>query len=75
VAFLETIWPGAEANARLIAAAPELLDALQGLLSERLRPDAGLLFTERDVWRIQSAEKKAREIIAKATGNGLSWAA
>jgi hypothetical protein len=28
VAFIEAIWPGAKANARLIAASPKLLDAL-----------------------------------------------
>lgn len=60
-----------EANARLIATAPELLDALEGLLSERLRPEHALPFTERDVLRIQSAERKARYIIAKATGRSV----
>jgi len=33
VAFIEAIWPGAEANARLIAAAPALLEA--ALLAQR----------------------------------------
>ena len=33
VAFIEAVWPGAVANARLIAAAPELLGAL--LLAQR----------------------------------------
>jgi hypothetical protein len=28
VAFVEAIWPGAKANARLIAASPKMLDAL-----------------------------------------------
>jgi hypothetical protein len=32
VAFIEAIWPCAEANARLIAASPTLLDAAQAAL-------------------------------------------
>jgi hypothetical protein len=46
----------------------DLLEALEVLLSERLRPDRGFPFTERDVQRIQAAEKKARAVIANATG-------
>ena len=50
-----------EANARLIAAAPELLEALQRLSAqcERLRM----------AWQLESdAERTARVVIAKATG-------
>jgi hypothetical protein len=35
VAFIEAIWPGAVANARLITAAPELLEALKDLLGDQ----------------------------------------
>jgi hypothetical protein len=49
-----------EANARLIAAAPELLDALQAAL-EALRGSAG--FDE-----INNAKKQVKAAIAKATG-------
>lgn len=45
-----------EANARLIAAAPELLEALQELLEVQAELDAEI------------AERKARAAIAKATG-------
>jgi hypothetical protein len=53
---------------RVMHAGPKLLEALEGLLSERLRPDPDLPLTERDVLRIQAAEKKARTVIASATG-------
>ena len=56
---------------RIRKAAPKLLDALEGLLSERLRPENALPFTERDVVRIQSAERKARDIIAEAKAAGI----
>jgi hypothetical protein len=54
------------ANARLIAAAPDLLAALQNLVS--LQADAA--FTPVDVWlaRTSAHYSAAREAIAKATG-------
>ena len=56
---------GTEANARLIAASPELLDALEAMLSHtaELDPMQGY-WPEKDV----SAVKQARAAIAKATG-------
>jgi hypothetical protein len=48
----------AEANARLIAAAPDLLDALMTV-------PQGLLWSDDDLWRWHD---KARAAIAKATG-------
>lgn len=50
-----------EANARLIAAAPELLEALEHLLKVRTRE--GVKPQSRD-----AAEAKSRAAIAKATG-------
>lgn len=35
IAFIEAIWPNARANARVIAAAPDLLRALEDLLGDR----------------------------------------
>jgi hypothetical protein len=53
---------GAEkvANARLIAAAPEMLEALQGMLVEK-PIDEILVYAK-------AAKEKARAVIAKATG-------
>ena len=56
----EIDWPTTKANARLIAAAPELLETLQAAL-EALRSSAG--FDE-----ISNAKEQARTVIAKATG-------
>ncbi|WON88696.1 hypothetical protein [Delftia sp. UGAL515B_04] len=51
-----------EANARLIAAAPELLEALRKLADayERLKPPG---------YPLLDPEKQARAVIAKATGS------
>lgn len=40
VAFIEAVWPGADVNARLIAATPDLLEAIPPLiaLAHRLLP-------------------------------------
>lgn len=55
-----------EANARLIAAAPELLDALQFAMLERAC-NAGDAILSGDEWREFAI--KARAAIAKATGD------
>lgn len=52
----------AEANARLIAATPEMLEALQGLLRE---VDAT---AARTGWADRGERERARAAIAKATG-------
>jgi len=62
-----------EANARLIAAAPELLLALQELLDAYSKPDERLCCDGRDCGCMgstvhQQAEHYARAAIAKATG-------
>ena len=61
------LWPVMEANARLIAAAPDLLDALQNLLDEAedvfvCMADA----TGNDRHNYPSAFKAARAALAKA---------
>ncbi len=53
-------WPVMEANARLIAAAPDLLAALEAIMSERWYP-AG---------RSEHVSDMARAAIAKARGEG-----
>ena len=56
--------PGeAEANARLLAAAPELLAALQFIVSEEHPP-----FGSKRAERVETARRMALEAIAKATG-------
>ena len=54
-------FPRAAANARLIAAAPDLLEALQRLSNQRTR----LLLPSQ---KITAAEQNARDVIARATG-------
>lgn len=49
------------ANARLIAAAPDLLDALNGLML--------VIETTNPAWKAMRAVSKAAEAIAKATAN------
>jgi len=68
---IAAIWPRggkkmAEANARLIAAAPELLEALQDIASSCAIVAALETCRERDV--LLGVEKLARAAIAKATG-------
>jgi len=58
-----------EANARLIAAAPELLEALQSILFQagcREARDLGNLNYD----RLHAVEAQARAAIARATGQG-----
>lgn len=62
-----------EANARLIAAAPDLLSALQDLLAVYSAPDRAMCCDGRDCGCMgatlyQEAEHYARAAIAKATG-------
>jgi len=62
-----------DANARLIAAAPDLLDALSVLLNVYSGPDRALCCDGRDCTcmgstRYQEAEHYARAAIAKAEG-------
>lgn len=59
VALVRTIGPEGDADARLITAAPELLDALQSILD--IEP-SGLSNEERQLYAL------ARAAIAKATG-------
>lgn len=51
--------PEVEANARLIASAPNMLAALQG---------AELIFQNSDEWRESGTHRFVRDAIAKATG-------
>lgn len=57
----------AEANAQLIAAAPELLEALKGIVEEYDR-DLSDRTIEEDCAAIEARYRRAREVIAKATG-------
>jgi len=61
-----------EANARLIAAAPELLEALEAMLAADLYADGEGVWAFAIADTIEGAEavSKARAAIAKATGGG-----
>lgn len=52
-------------NARLIAAAPELLEALQGMIEN----DGGKCSKRYNAFKLFDAREAAREAIAKATGS------
>jgi len=58
--------PDKEANARLIASAPELLEALEGLLDQI---ENGMPFTGSKKDMERASVEQARAAIAKATGN------
>ena len=63
-------WPDSEANARLIAAAPDLLEALQECaadLEAEIEARRGAVL-ERTMERDLATVRKARAAIAKATG-------
>lgn len=62
VANCYTRTPESEANARLIAAAPEMLDALRGLLDAMDRED------DAASWRNHEVETKARALLARIDG-------
>ena len=63
--------PQQDANRRLIAAAPELLEALDYLLEQTVDMDLkyGIGLSEGE----QEARKKALAVIAKATSNDCDW--
>ena len=58
--------PRPKANARLIAAAPELLDAL--IAATAALDNVGMQDTYIDFDQVRDAKAKARAAIAKATG-------
>lgn len=63
---------GREANARLISAAPELLEALEALLAERYALEEPEQFDANGNWTSDSpASVQARLAIAKARGGGV----
>lgn len=63
----KTHFKDAEANARLIAAAPELLEALEGVLKAWDEPNCGDF--DYTISLIFDPMKKAREALNKATDN------
>ena len=67
VAKLPSAWVNKQANARLIAAAPELLEALDFCLSAM---GAALVTGDVNSPTMQKARKAARAAIAKAEGGG-----
>jgi len=58
--------PKAEGNARLIAAAPELYEALEGVLAEFVDPQQGIEQFESAV--VRKAVERAQRTLAKARG-------
>jgi len=69
--FLQTCMEGAceqewQANARLIAAAPELLEALSVLLLATMND--GVFSSKREVTYVNKVREQARAAIAKARG-------
>ncbi len=59
VAFIEAIWPGAEVNARLIAAAPDLLAEAIQLLRNAEYADGRATVLTQDCEALQAAIAKA----------------
>lgn len=59
--------PEARANARLISAAPELLEALKALLAHEGEIEYSGIGTESDSDALEEAKKAAKAAIAKAT--------
>lgn len=63
---------GLAANARLIAAAPELLEALKEAMGELNDYRRLLVYDKEDVADLKSTISKAAAAIAKATGEAAS---
>lgn len=59
----------AEADARLISAAPELLEALENLLAHEGEIEVSSIGVELDSEALVAARRKAKAAIAKATGH------
>jgi hypothetical protein len=63
--YYKPIWEECEANARLIAAAPDLLAALKDIAGERFTPQAGYNAYNLD-GMLTEAQELARAAIGKA---------